>query len=119
MKEGEVCPNEVQSDRNRVPKAVRWSKVRSSRWERPSWFPNGARLATVRAEFESHLGNVSLKLLEPADLHRDVEAYDLAKHHLAAGQEELIPSGIVNQLLGGENPLNGDDCAETEFTTAP
>ena len=46
-----------------------------------------------------------LKLVEAADLHRDVEAYDLAKHRLATGEEELIPSAIVDRLLGGENPI--------------
>jgi hypothetical protein len=30
MAEGEVRPNEVESDRNKVPNAVRWSKVLSS-----------------------------------------------------------------------------------------
>lgn len=58
MTEGEVCPNEVESDRNRAPKAVQWSKVRSSGRELCSRFQNGARSATIGSEFGSYLGNV-------------------------------------------------------------
>lgn len=46
-----------------------------------------------------------LKLLEAAEGHADIRAYDLAKQRLADGEEELIPSEIVDRLLGGENPI--------------
>ncbi|TQE99556.1 MAG: helix-turn-helix transcriptional regulator [Spiribacter salinus] len=35
----------------------------------------------------------------------DLQSYDRAKAALAAGEEELVPSGFVNRLLNGENTL--------------
>ena len=32
-------------------------------------------------------------------------AFQIPKHRLATGEEALIPTGIVDQLLGGENPI--------------
>ena len=58
MAEGEVRPNEVESDRNRVPNAVRWSKAWSCGRECSSRFHAGACSATIGAEFGSYLGNV-------------------------------------------------------------
>lgn len=46
-----------------------------------------------------------LRLVEAAEGHGDVEAYDLAKQRLANGEEELVPEAIVDRLLGGENPI--------------
>lgn len=63
MKEGEVCPNEVKSDRNRLPNAARWSKARSSGPECRSLFQNEACSANIVAEFGAHLGNVGLVLI--------------------------------------------------------
>ena len=73
MTEGEVCPNEVESDRNRVPKAVRRSKDRFSGRECDKWLQNGACSATIGDEFGSYLGNVgqasipkrTLQVVEP------------------------------------------------------
>jgi DNA-binding Xre family transcriptional regulator len=46
-----------------------------------------------------------LKLVEAAEGHADAAAYDRAKQRLADGEEELIPSAIVDRLLDGENPI--------------
>lgn len=35
----------------------------------------------------------------------DLQSYDRAKAALVAGEDELIPAGYANRLLGGENPL--------------
>ena len=58
MTKGDVCPNELESGRNNVPKADRRSKVRSIGQECGSWFQAGARSAIIVAEFGSHLGNI-------------------------------------------------------------
>jgi DNA-binding Xre family transcriptional regulator len=46
-----------------------------------------------------------LKLVAAAEGRGDVEAYDQAKQRLATGEDELIPSEIVDRLLAGENPI--------------
>lgn len=35
----------------------------------------------------------------------DLQAFDLAKAALAAGEEELIPAEVVNRVLNGDSPL--------------
>lgn len=70
MKEGEVCPNEVKSDRNRVPNAARWSKARSSGPECRLLFQNGACSATIGSECGSHLGNAGQ---HSGELHGEVD----------------------------------------------
>jgi DNA-binding XRE family transcriptional regulator len=44
------------------------------------------------------------KLLEDSEMLADIQAYDLAKAQIDAG-EELIPSAVVYALLNGENPI--------------
>ena len=44
-------------------------------------------------------------LLEKAEMLDDVAAYDQAKAALASGEDELIPSDVVNALLDGDNPV--------------
>jgi DNA-binding XRE family transcriptional regulator len=44
------------------------------------------------------------KLLEASEMLADIQAYDLAKAQIDAG-EELIPSAVVYALLDGENPI--------------
>jgi DNA-binding XRE family transcriptional regulator len=46
-----------------------------------------------------------LRLLEAAEMASDVAAFDEWKRRLAAGEEELVPSHVVDRLLGGENPV--------------
>jgi ribosome-binding protein aMBF1 (putative translation factor) len=36
---------------------------------------------------------------------QDIAAYDKDKARIAAGEEELIPSGIVDRILDGENKV--------------
>ena len=40
----------------------------------------------------------------PNDL-ADVLAYDEAKARLASGDDELVPSAVVDAILAGENPI--------------
>ena len=54
---GEVCPNEMQSDRKRVRSAVRWSKVRSIVQKCTSRFHVGAYSATVGVASGRYLSN--------------------------------------------------------------
>lgn len=35
----------------------------------------------------------------------DVTAYDEAKARLASGEDELVPSTVVDAILNGENPI--------------
>ncbi|MBX2997883.1 MAG: helix-turn-helix transcriptional regulator [Caldilineaceae bacterium] len=44
------------------------------------------------------------RLLEASEMLADIQAYDLAKAEIDAG-EELIPSTVVYRLLDGENPI--------------
>ncbi len=46
-----------------------------------------------------------LQLVEAAELLQDIHDYDSAKAALDRGDDELIPSEVVNELLDGENPL--------------
>ncbi len=46
-----------------------------------------------------------LQLVEAAELLQDIQDYDSAKAVLDRGDEELIPSEVINALLNGENPL--------------
>ena len=45
------------------------------------------------------------RLLGDAEMLADVRAFDSATKALAAGEEEVIPSGVVDRLLDGENPV--------------
>lgn len=47
-----------------------------------------------------------LKLLEQAEMLEDIRDYDIAKAELENGEDELIPSEVVESLLNGENPVN-------------
>lgn len=46
-----------------------------------------------------------LRLVEQAEMLQDIHDYDAAKAALARGEEELIPSEMVDALLDGENPI--------------
>jgi DNA-binding XRE family transcriptional regulator len=45
------------------------------------------------------------RLLEAAEMLRDVRDYDEVKAALVRGEEELVPAAITDALLAGENPL--------------
>ena len=45
------------------------------------------------------------RLPECAEDIADIEAYDRAKARLASGEDELIPSGMVDRMLDGENAV--------------
>ena len=58
--------------------------------------PNGERMVVVpEAAFE--------RLREAAEMAQDVLAYDEAKRRLAAGEDEFVPSEMVDRILAGEN----------------
>lgn len=44
-------------------------------------------------------------LLEKAEMFDDVAAYDRAKAGLARGEDELLPTEMVEAILGGANPI--------------
>ena len=46
-----------------------------------------------------------LELVENAEMLQDIQDYDRAKAVIISGQEELIPAGVVNAILDGENPI--------------
>jgi DNA-binding XRE family transcriptional regulator len=67
---------------------------------KPSTFttPSGDRMVVIPfTEYE--------RLIQAAEIARDVRAYDEAKRRLAAGEEELIPGEVVNRILAGENKV--------------
>lgn len=45
------------------------------------------------------------RLLEMAEDVEDVRAYDKAMQELESGEDELLPSEMVERLMNGENPL--------------
>jgi DNA-binding XRE family transcriptional regulator/PHD/YefM family antitoxin component YafN of YafNO toxin-antitoxin module len=58
--------------------------------------PNGDRLIVMpEAEYE--------RLRDAAEMADDIAAYDRVKRRLAAGEEELVPSEMVDRILSGEN----------------
>jgi DNA-binding XRE family transcriptional regulator len=60
--------------------------------------PSGDQMVVLSlAEYE--------RLVEAAEDAADVRAYDEAKRKLAAGEEEMIPSAIVDRILDGENKV--------------
>ena len=60
--------------------------------------PAGDRLVVLpEAEY--------LRLLNSAEMAGDVAAFDDWKRRMAAGEEELVPSAVVDRLLGGDNPV--------------
>jgi len=44
-------------------------------------------------------------LLEKAEALEDVVAYDAARAALETGADELVPSDVVDAILGGESPV--------------
>jgi len=46
-----------------------------------------------------------LRLAEEAEMLEDIRDYDAIKTAIERGEEELIPSEMVNALLEGENPV--------------
>ena len=58
--------------------------------------PNGDRLVVMPED-------VYERLRGAAEMAENVVAYDEAKRRLAAGEEELIPSEMVDRILTGEN----------------
>ena len=48
---------------------------------------------------------VYLRLLEEAELLRELHDYDTAKAVIQRGDEEIIPSEVVYALLDGANPV--------------
>lgn len=60
--------------------------------------PNGERLVLVpEAEF--------LAMRAALEDREDADAVRLFQQRLAAGQEELVPAGILNRILDGENKV--------------
>ncbi len=58
--------------------------------------PNGERMVVLpEAAF--------LRLRDAAEMAEDVAAFDEAKRKLAAGEEEFLPSSMVDRILNGEN----------------
>ncbi len=45
------------------------------------------------------------RLVAEAEMLQDIRDYDEVKLALASGDEELIPSAVVDALLEGENPI--------------
>jgi ribosome-binding protein aMBF1 (putative translation factor) len=45
------------------------------------------------------------KLIDDAEMAQDISAYDRVKARIASGEEELVPSEIVDRILGGENKV--------------
>jgi len=48
---------------------------------------------------------IYLQLVEEADMLEDIRDFDEIKAAIDRGEEELIPSEVVNALLDGENPI--------------
>lgn len=58
--------------------------------------PNGDRLVVMpEAAFE--------RLREAAEMAQDIMSYDEAKRRLSAGEDEFLPSAMVDRILAGEN----------------
>ena len=45
------------------------------------------------------------RLMEAAESLEDVRDYDAVKKAIESGREELVPAGVVDRLLNGENPV--------------
>lgn len=45
------------------------------------------------------------RLTDIAEMTEDVRDYDAIKEALRSGKEELVPAGVVDRLLDGENPV--------------
>ena len=60
--------------------------------------PSGDEMVVVpRAHYE--------KLVHDAEMAQDLVAYDEVKARLASGEDELVPSEIVDRILAGEKKL--------------
>lgn len=60
--------------------------------------PNGDRLVVMPE-------NVFERLREAAEMAEDIAAYDEVKRRLATGEEEFVPSEMVDRILAGENRI--------------
>lgn len=49
--------------------------------------------------------NDYLVLVENAEMLADIRDYDSARKALSSGEEELIPSEVMDRLLDGDNPV--------------
>lgn len=58
--------------------------------------PNGDRLVVLPED-------VFERLREAAEMIEDIAAYDEVERRLAAGEEEFVPSEMVDRILAGEN----------------
>jgi ribosome-binding protein aMBF1 (putative translation factor) len=60
--------------------------------------PGGERLVVLpEAEFDA--------IVEAAEDAADVAAVQKFRARLASGEEELLPSDVVNRMIAGENPI--------------
>lgn len=60
--------------------------------------PGGEEMVVLsRADFD--------RLVAASEDLADVAAYDEAKARLASGDEELVPSALMDAILAGENPI--------------
>jgi DNA-binding XRE family transcriptional regulator len=48
---------------------------------------------------------IYLRLVEEAEMLRDIRDYDKAIEAIERGEEELVPSEVVYAILDGENPI--------------
>jgi len=48
---------------------------------------------------------IYLQLVDKAEMLQDIQDYDSAKAALQGGDEELIPAGVINAILDGENAI--------------
>ena len=91
--------------------------------------PGGERMAILpEAELDALLALVDVPLVEPADGPADGPAGDDFTAALASEMEEVVPSGFLDRLLSGANPikvwreyrgLSIIDLAETTAVPAP
>ena len=49
---------------------------------------------------------IYLQILEKADMLQDIQDYDSSIAALQGGNEELIPAGLINAILDGENAIS-------------
>jgi hypothetical protein len=62
LRDGDVCPDETASGRTGLSMPMRPPKARSTGKRSGPWFPMGAYPATIRVDFETHLGNIGRHL---------------------------------------------------------
>lgn len=60
--------------------------------------PSGEEMVILsRADYD--------RLVEAVEEREDLAAYDEAKRKLASGEEEMLPSAMVDRLIAGENAV--------------